>query len=347
MVNLSDYDYFLPKRLIANSPAEPRDYSRLFVYDTAKDEIHLDRFINLDQYLPEKTFLMLNDTKVLPARVEMLKENKTKVVVLFLVNEIVQGKNYLLVKGLVDRKINLQDKIYFDREHSGLTVKQEKNIFTFQFNFSKEKLFFLLDQYGKMPLPLYIKDTPLSEKKLRNSYQTIFALNQGSAAAPTASLHFTDAVFSKLDQKNISRFFTTLHVGLGTFAPIDENNLKEKKLHNEYYEVEKEQWKKALALRNKGYKLTAVGTTVVRTLETIGLTKKLNGETSIFIYPPFNFQSVDCLVTNFHLPKSSLMLLIEAFLEHKKAKRKLVDLYQIAIKNHFRFYSFGDAMLLI
>jgi len=346
MINLNNYDYQLPDDLIAREPAKPRDSARLFIYDTANDEIHFDRFYNLDRYLPEKSFLVLNNTKVLPARVTITKENGGKVVVLFLVNEIFKQDNYLLVKGLVDRKIILREKVFFDQKYSGLVIAQEKNIFTFKFYFSQEKLFSLLEKYGQMPLPLYIKKTALSEEKLRQSYQTVFAENRGSSAAPTASLHFTEAVFSKLQQKNIQKFFITLHVGLGTFAPINKQNLSEKKLHQEYYEIDPRQWSEITALKKKNVPLVAVGTTVARTLETVGLNNQLHGKTAIFIFPPYAFKYVDCLITNFHLPKTSLMLLVEAFLRQKKAKRSLIELYRTVIENRFRFYSFGDAMLI-
>jgi len=347
MINLFDYDYFLPESLIAKEPVSPRDHSKLLIYNTNTDRVSFDYFYNLDQYLPEKSFLMLNNTKVLPSRITLHKENGAKVVVLFLINEIKENGSGLFVDGLVDRKVSLQDKLFFEEKSSGLLVKQDKNIFTFKFDFGKGKLFSLLEKYGKMPLPLYIKKTPLSEEKLRQSYQTVFALNKGSAAAPTASLHFTDEVFGKLKQKNIDQYFATLHVGLGTFAPIDKQNIKEKKLHKEFYEIKKEVWDQVLALKSQGYQMVTAGTTVMRTMESVGLTGKLQGETSIFIYPPFDFQYADCLITNFHLPKTSLMLLVEAFLQHKKAKRSLIELYQIAIKNDFRFYSFGDAMLIL
>lgn len=346
MTNLSDYDYDLPEKLIANQPAEPRDQSRLLVYDTVHDQISLDHFINLDQYLPEKSFLMLNNTKVLPSRITLFKKNKAKIVVLFLVNEISHAGNSMFVKALVDRKVSLQDKLFFKDGSWTKVIQQDKNIFTFQFDFSQEELFSLLEKYGVMPLPLYIKKTSLSEEKLRQSYQTIFAVNKGSAAAPTASLHFTERVFSKLEKRGVRRFFATLHVGLGTFAPIDEQNIKEKKLHPEFYEMKKETWDQVLALKNIGYPMVAVGTTATRTVESIGLTGRLQGETAIFIYPPFNFKYADCLITNFHLPKTSLMLLVEAFLQHKKAKKTLIDLYRIAVKNNLRFYSFGDVMLI-
>lgn len=398
MINISDYDYFLPKSLIANKPALPRDHSKLLVYDTATDTISYDYFINLDKYLPKKSFLVLNDTKVIPARITLYKSppimkghalpggDVGKVKVLFLVNEISQnqklnikyqndilkGKNRIKnerIRGYVDRKIEVGDRLYLDSFHCINTIKQEGAIFTFEYSFSKEKLFQLLGKKGTTPIPLYIKDTPLNESELRKKYQTIFfrppvgAGLLGSSAAPTASLHFTNRVIKKLERAEIKRFFITLHVGLGTFAPINEKNIQEKKLHEEYCEIKSETFHCINTMKSQGNKLVAVGTTVARTVESVrisplrGQLKSVMAKTDLFIFSPYNFQMVDCLITNFHLPKSSLMMLVEAFLQHKiktqpsprlrRAGYSLIDLYKIAIDKKYRFYSFGDAMLII
>ena len=347
------YDYFLPEKNLAKKPAVPRDYSRLFIYDTKEDQIIFDRFYNLSKHLPQKSFLVLNETKVIPARVILKKEKGGKVVVLFLVNEM-EEKNK--IKIIVDRKIKVGEKLFFKTGDLVEVIFQEKNIFLVKFDFSKEKLFSLLENEGVMPVPLYLKKTPLSNKKLKEKYQTVFFKKEdkklASVAAPTASLHFTNRVLKKLKQKGIKRYFINLYVGMGTFAPVTEENLKTKTLHQEYYKVDGQVWQKILSEKKQGKKLVAVGTTVVRTLESfIRLKTKDNKtklyQTDLFIFPPFQFQMVDILLTNFHLPKSSLMMLVEAFLQYKKAKRHLVKLYNIAIKNNFRFYSFGDAMLII
>lgn len=347
------YDYFLPEKNLAKTPAIPRDFSKLFVCDTKNNEIFFDRFYHLDKYLPQKSFLVLNETKVIPARVILKKENGGKVTCLFLVNEMEEEDK---VKIIVDRKVNLGDKLFFKTKDFVEVISQEKNIFLVKFDFSKEKLFSLLENEGTMPIPLYLKKTPLSNKKLKEKYQTVFfkkeKQNLASVAAPTASLHFTKRVFKKLEQKGIKRYFVNLYVGMGTFAPVSEENLKTKKLHQEYYQVDAQVWQKILTEKKEGKKLVAVGTTVVRTLESLVRLKikdnkiKLH-KTDLFIFPPFQFQMVDILITNFHLPKSSLMMLVEAFLQYKGAKKHLIDLYNIAIKNDFRFYSFGDAMLII
>ncbi|MCL4364003.1 tRNA preQ1(34) S-adenosylmethionine ribosyltransferase-isomerase QueA [Patescibacteria group bacterium] len=343
-MDLDRYDYFLPKNNIALKPATPRDSSKLFVYDTAADRIVFDKFYNLDKYLPKDSFLVLNNTKVIPARVEMKKQTGGKVIVLFLVSESVDTQT---VKAMVDRKVNVGEKLYFDPSTSLRIKSQEEHIFELGYDFSKEKLFQLLEKYGSMPIPLYLKKTPLKRDELMEKYQTIFAKERGSSAAPTASLHFSRRVFEKLEKKDINRYFITLHVGLGTFAPLTQRNISTKRLHEEYFEVDEQTLHYINIMKSEGKKLVAVGTTVTRTLESLAKTGNLVGNTDLFIYPPYEFKMVDCLITNFHLPKSSLMMLVEAFLQYRGARRHLIDLYKTAIDNDFRFYSFGDAMMIL
>lgn len=362
MVKILDYDYLLPEDLIAQVPAVPRDHSRLFVYNTQTDQIVFDFFYNLVEYLPEKSFLVLNNTRVVPARLWLKKSNGGKVLVLLLINEL---KTEKIVKSMVDRKVNVGEKLFIDNIHYFTVIGQKEKIFFLKFDFpglsageSKKWLLTKLQKVGKTPIPLYLRKSPLSEKDLRRKYQTIFSKKGESVAAPTASLHFTDRVFEKLRKKGIKKCEVTLNVGLGTFAPISEENLRTKKLHQEYFQIDKQALQCFKTLKSEEKKLVAVGTTVIRTLEsyanyklqTSNYKKSSNNKiqkTDLFIFPPYNFKMTDILITNFHLPKSSLMMLVEAFLQHKKAKKSLVELYQIAIKNHFRFYSFGDAMLII
>ena len=378
-MNLNNYDYFLPKKNLALEPAVPRDSSKLFIYNVGTDKIIFDHFYNLDKYLPKDSFMVMNNTKVLPARVTMKKENGGKVVLLFLVNELgVSGRglgvrSYKLggetIKVLADRKISIGEKVYFAQENYLKVIRQNENIFELKFDFGREKLFELLKKYGMMPIPPYLKKSTLTRDELLQKYQTIFArapsgAQLASAAAPTASLHFTDSVFNKLDKKGIKKLFVTLYVGVGTFAPINEENIKQKKLHNEFYEIDRNILKLIEINRKNNKKLVAVGTTVVRTLESVKARDRkffdgkhqtaknliptlLINKTDLFIFPPYDFKLVDIMITNFHLPKSSLMMLVEAFLQFKKSKKSLVELYDIAIKNNFRFYSFGDVMLII
>ena len=373
MINLEDYGYLLPDVNLALKPADPRDLSKLFIYNTKTGKIAFDRFFNIDKYLPSDSFLVLNNTKVIPARVVMKKKTKGKIIVLFLINELTDSR---IVRAMVDRKINIGDKLFFEDGNLIEAVDQKENIFSFKFNFSKEKLFLLLQKFGDMPIPPYLKKSSLTRDELMEKYQTIFAKSTptrcgttpsrcsrlASVAAPTASLHFTDNVLNKLKKRGIEKYFVTLHVGLGTFAPITDENIKQKKLHEEYYEVDEKILLSINTLKKEGKKLVAVGTTVARTLESIvfchpelvsgsGMPNQVRhniyNKTNLFIFPSYDFKMIDVLITNFHLPKSSLMMLVEAFLQYKHSKKSLIDLYNIAIKNDFRFYSFGDAMMII
>lgn len=347
------YQYYLPSELIAQKPITPRDFSRLFVYIIDQDKIFFDRFYNLSKYLDKNHFLVLNNTQVLPAKVKMKKDTGGQIEILFLINEIIR-KPRKKIRGLVNRHLKVKQKVYFpDSRYFLKVVSQKDNIFIFQFDFSFSTFLKLINLYGQAPLPPYIKKTNISTRLIKNKYQTIFAKQKGSVAAPTASLHFTRRVFQKLQAKKIKWFFATLHIGLGTFAPLKPENIFQKKLHPEYWEVNFTTYQQIIKLKKNGKKLIAVGTTTTRLLETLARKKiklqeqKISGITQLFICPPFEFKFVDGLITNFHLPQTSLMMLVEAFLQFKKSKRHLKELYQVAIQNNFRFYSFGDAMLLI
>ena len=346
-MRLDKYSYFLPEKNLALEPADPRDSSRLFIYDTKKDSIVFNYFYNLHKYLPKNSFLVLNNTKVLPARVVMKKSTGGKIIILFLINEF---PSLPIVRVMADRKVKVGDFLYFDKENYLKVIDQKEHFFDLKFNFSREKLLDLLRKYGTMPIPPYLKKSPLSRDDLLKKYQTIFAKEEGSSAAPTASLHFTNGVFDKIKKEGINKYFITLHVGLGTFAPIDEENIRQKKLHQEYFKVDSKILQSINRLKQEGKKLIAVGTTVVRTLESEawdGPRVPSLQKTDLFIFPPYDFRMVDVLITNFHLPRSSLMMLVEAFLQFKGAKKNLVELYNIAIKNNFYFYSFGDAMIIL
>lgn len=337
------YGYDLPAELIAKAPAQPRDSARLLIYDTKSGKISFDSFRRLGKYLPAGSFLVLNKTKVLPARIILRKETGGLVRVLFLLNEPARREEF---KILADRKIKTGDRLYFGRRHWAVVSGQRENVFFVRLNFSEKILSGILRRKGRMPIPPYIKKTPLKEKDLRRQYQTIFAQEPGSVAAPTASLHFTDRVFRDLARQGIGKFFLTLHVGLGTFAPVRPENFSAKKLHEEYFEIDPQTVKGMAARRRKGEKAVAVGTTAVRALESFSGKRGLD-KTDIFIMSGYEFKRTDALITNFHVPKSSLMLLVEAFLKFKKAEMGIIDLYAIAKKEKFRFYSFGDAMLIL
>lgn len=338
------YSYNLPEHLIGNAPKEKRDESRLFVFNTKTGEITFDLFKNIDAYLPANSLLVLNETKVVPARAYLYKKTGGKVEVLFLMNLWREGEK--VIKGIVDRKIEVGDTLTFGEEKMKV-VKQDENIFYFEMECDAVTFRKLLADHGETPVPHYIKGVELDEEALRIRYQTVFAKEAYSIAAPTASLHFTDKVFSKLKLCGIEKVTLTLHVGLGTFKPLTQENFETNSLHSERYLIGEESLEKITKAKQNRVPIVAVGTTTVRTLESYAVTNKSEGETNIFIRPPYDFKMIDHMITNFHLPNSSLMMLVEAFLQNKKSDKHLVELYEIAIKEGFQFYSFGDSMLIL
>ena len=371
MLDIEQYDYELPEALIRKQGVEPRDSARLLVYDTARDTVTHARFSQLADFLPPRSLLVLNDTRVVPARLHLTKETGGKIEVFVLVNErhsllvplmgeeggliapVVSGdretRDAREIPVLVDRKCLLGWKLSFPNGDFFEVTRQEENKF-FVILRSQESLETLLDRYGETPIPPYLEEAEKNESVLRARYQTIFAQSGASVAAPTASLHFTERVLASLDARGIECTSVTLDVGLGTFAPLREEQLSSKKLHREYITVSSSAAGCINTARENGRLVIPVGTTALRTLETIGKTgeaRAYTGETDIFIYPPYRFQVAGGLVTNFHLPKSSLMLLVDALLEHKGARRRILNLYRIAIDEGYAFYSFGDSMLIL
>jgi len=342
------YAYALPSELIRKEGVEPRDSARLFVYDTRTDTITFDTFANVAKYLPERSLLVLNDTKVLPARLWLKKETGGKIEVFVLANQIEDAHR---IPVLVDRKVSIGQQLFFPSGEYFEVVGQEENIFFVKLHTDDGlTLEHLLDVFGETPLPHYLEGAETEETTLRKRYQTIFAATGASVAAPTASLHFTERVFQSLGQKRIETAQLTLNVGLGTFAPLRQESFETGRLHTEYVVVSETTADRINAAKDEGRGIVAVGTTTARTLESVisdGSVRPYAGKTDIFIYPPYAFQVVDYLITNFHLPETSLMLLVDAFLEHKGAKRRIMDLYAIAIENKFAFYSFGDSMLIL
>ena len=366
MMDLNKYQYDFPEELIAKSPANPRESARLFVYNTKTDEIQFDTFANIAAYLPKPSLLVWNNTKVVPARLwltkQMLEEKGKKkirrgggkVEVLLMMNEFHVGDTE--IKGMLEGKILAptrlfgKDGVYFD------VTRREDRFFFFKPSFPMEYIWKFLDEAGETPIPPYIEETPLSEESLRTEYQSILAKYPASVAAPTASLHFSTQLLEDMGVAGISSTEVTLHVGAGTFAPITDENFVTKKLFTEYYDIAKESAEKLNAAKRSGIPIIPVGTTAMRTLESStslvqGLplyeVKSGSSKTNIFIFPPYEFKIADGLITNFHIPGSSLLLLVDALLTHKKSKRNILDLYKIAIENKFRFYSFGDGMLII
>lgn len=344
--DLERYHYDLPENLIRKVPLEPRDSARLFVYDTATDTITFDTFRNLAQYLPSDSLMMLNDTRVWPARLWLKKATGGKIEVLVLVNEW-NGNG--LIPALVDRKVGLKDALFFPDGSKLIAEEQQAQKFFFHLE-SQKTLQDLLQEFGTTPIPHYLEGEDGDESMLRKRYQTVFASAGASVAAPTASLHFTDAVFERLRQKGIETARVTLNVGLGTFALLCEENFQTGKLHGEWIMVSEETIKALKRAKATKQPIITVGTTTTRALETLAKQDKfesLSLEANLFIYPPYEFRMTDILITNFHLPKTSLMLLVDAFLQYKGAERGVMDIYEEAIREGYSFYSFGDSMLLL
>lgn len=342
-----DYSYTLPRELVATAPAEPRDAARLLVYNTGTDEIVFDTFANLSRYIPAGAVLVLNDTKVVPARLQLVKKTGGIANVLFLMNEWNGGDT---IKGLPDRNVPAGEELTLVNRPILVSQSNTNEEFTFKLLIPAAEFSDLITTYGRTPLPPYIK-TDIPEEKLREEYQTTFATHPASVAAPTASLHFTDRVFVSLAAKEVALAKVTLHVGRGTFSPVTKENERSGTLHAEPIHVSRESAELIRSAKAAGKPVVAAGTTAVRLLESasdfIMAGHAYDGDTSLFIRPPFDFKIVDGLITNFHLPGTSLLALLDAFMRFKGAKRTWLDLYELAVKDMFRFYSFGDAMLIV
>ncbi|MGC9605413.1 MAG: tRNA preQ1(34) S-adenosylmethionine ribosyltransferase-isomerase QueA [Minisyncoccia bacterium] len=343
----SDYNYILPKGFIANAPADPRDASRLFVYSIKTNEIVLDTFANLARYVPAGSVLVINDTKVVPARLELSNLSGRSLRVLILFNEWDGGP---MVKGLPDKDVATGEPLFWNERPCLEAASHVRQEFTFRLLMPAAEFERLCEKHGQTPLPPYIH-TALPEKELREKYQTTFAANPSSVAAPTASLHFTPGVFRSLDDKDVKRAAVTLHVGRGTFSPVSSEMASTGKLYPEPIQIGEESARMVAEAKRAGRTVVAAGTTSVRLLESVPEAilegKGYHGETTLFIRPPYRFVVVDALLTNFHLPGTSLLMLLDAFLRFKGAKKSWRDLYDRAIEEKFRFYSFGDAMLII
>ncbi len=333
----ASYDYNLPKEFIATSPARPADSARLLVYNRAEKSITHTTFKNILEYIPANCSIFLNDTKVIKARIYGNKSSGGKVELL-VIKPLPENRYIVMVKGRV--KIgttikfeqNLRATIEGLNEDGSRVVKfYQKDL---ELNF--EQLVEVLEQIGHIPLPPYMNREDSKEDEL--DYQTLFAKEDGSVAAPTASLHFTPELLEKLYNK-FDVHTLTLHVGAGTFKPVDAKNIQEHPMHSEYYNIPKN----AQSVIDSKQKILAVGTTVTRTIEFYERTKKANGECDLFLHPHNKPQRVDYLLTNFHLPKSTLIMLVSAFL----GRNETLKLYNEAIKEGYRFYSYGDAMLII
>lgn len=336
----SDFDYELPEELIAQTPVSPRDHSRLLVYDRQTKETFDRHFYDVTDYLKKGDVLVVNETKVIPARLYG-KKRGTETDFEFLLLKRLQldiwevimrpGKK-LKPGGFVD---------FGDDLCAELLCKKEDGVCEVRFHYDGvfEEL---LDRYGNMPLPPYITEK-LEEKE---RYQTVYAKEDGSAAAPTAGLHFTPELMRKIEEMGVTIVKILLHVGLGTFRPMKEDTVEEHIMHSEYYSVSEQAARMINDAKKEGRRVIAVGTTSVRTLESAacgGRVQAGSADTDIFIYPGYDYQIVDALITNFHLPESTLIMLVSAFCGREETLR----IYRRAVEERYRFFSFGDAMLII
>ena len=339
-MKLSDFDYELPEELIAQTPIKTRDQSRLMVLDKKTGEFAHKHFYDIKRELHKGDVLVLNDTKVIPARLIGTKEDTGAVIELLLLKDL--GNNIWECLSRPAKRLKVGTIVTFqDKLKAEIVEKKEEGIVHVKLLY-EGILMEILDELGMMPLPPYIHEK-LEDK---NRYQTVYAKNIGSAAAPTAGLHFTEELLEELKSMGVEILFVTLHVGLGTFRPVEEENILEHHMHTEFYQMNKEVADKLNKAKKEGRKIYAVGTTSTRTLETIMHKyhefRECSGNTDIFIYPGFEFMAIDGLITNFHLPKSTLLMLVSAL----SSKEIILNAYREAVKEKYRFFSFGDAMFI-
>ncbi len=340
-MNVDEFDYNLPEELIAQTPLEKRDSSRLMVVDKKTGELEHKHFSDIIDYLHEGDTLVLNDTKVLPARLIGTKEETDAVIEVLMLKEIEKDTWECLSKPAKRVKIGTVITFGNDRLKAECVGIGEEGIRIFKFLY-KGIFLEVLDSLGEMPLPPYIHE----KLKEKDRYNTVYAKNNGSAAAPTAGLHFTKELLEKIKEKGINIVYVTLHVGLGTFRPVSVEDVTKHHMHSEYYMMSKESADILNDAKKRGNRIISVGTTSTRTLETImnlyGEFKECSGWTDIFIYPGYEFKAIDALITNFHLPKSTLIMLVSAL----AGKEHILNAYNEAVNEKYRFFSFGDSMFI-
>ena len=336
-----DFDFELPEKLIAQTPLEKRDNSKLLILDKKTGAITHSKFHNIIDELNDGDVLVLNDTKVMPARIYGVKEETDACIELLMLKETEKDTWECLTKPA--KRVKLDTVISFGdgRLKARCIDIGEEGIRVFKLEY-KGILYEILDALGEMPLPPYIHEK-LQDK---DRYQTVYAKNIGSAAAPTAGLHFTEDLIKKIKEKNIEIVYITLHVGLGTFRPVSVEDVTKHHMHSEFYSMGKIEADILNKAKKENRRIIAVGTTSTRTLETImnihGKFKECSGWTDIFIYPGYNFKAINALITNFHLPKSTLVMLVSAL----AGKENILNAYNEAVKHEYRFFSFGDSMFI-
>ncbi|MGV3244129.1 tRNA preQ1(34) S-adenosylmethionine ribosyltransferase-isomerase QueA [Staphylococcus sp. 11261D007BR] len=341
-MNIEEFDYELPESLIAQTPLKQRDTSRLLYMNRKTGETQDLHFKDIIDFFNAGDTLVLNDTKVMPARLFGVKEETNAKVEMLMLTQI-EGDDWEVLLKPAKRIKEGQTLSFGEGKIKATCIKtldQGGRIMRLSYEGILQER---LDELGEMPLPPYIKER-LTEK---DRYQTVYAKETGSAAAPTAGLHFTDALLSQIRQKGVNITFITLHVGLGTFRPVSVQDIDDHEMHSEYYQMSEETAALLRETREKGHRVISVGTTSTRTLETIYRDYndycEASGWTDVFIYPGFEFKAIDGLITNFHLPKSTLVMLVSAF----SSKQFVLSAYRHAVEQQYRFFSFGDAMIII
>ena len=342
MLTTEDFDYDLPESLIAQTPLEERDQSRMLILDSKTGEYQDDYFYNVIDQLNPGDALVMNDSRVMPARIYGVKPETGGHVEVLLLNNTHGDEWETLVKPA--RRAKVGTKISFGDGALKATVTKELEHGGRLIEFEYDGIFMeILDKLGEMPLPPYIKE------KLENPemYQTVYSREVGSAAAPTAGLHFTKELLHKIEEKGVKLVYLTLHVGLGTFRPVSEKNIEDHKMHSEFYRLTEEAAATLNEVRKNGGRIVATGTTSIRTLETIGTKydgeiKADSGWTDIFIKPGYEWKVVQAFITNFHLPKSTLVMLVASF----TGRENILNAYKHAVEEKYRFFSFGDAMFI-
>lgn len=339
-MELSDFNYYLPEELIAQTPIEKRDESRLMVLDKNTGEIEHKIFKDIIDYLQPGDCLVRNNTKVIPARLYGKKETGANVEFVLLKNLEGDIWETMVRPG---NKLHSGAKVIFGAGLLRAEILETLQDGTRKVKFEYDGIFNeILDKIGLMPLPPYIHES----LKDNDRYQTVYAKYEGSAAAPTAGLHFTDELLKKIEEKGISIANVTLHVGIGTFRPVKEKNIEDHQMHTEHYYIKQEDADKINKAKLSGHRVIAVGTTSCRTIETIadekGLVKACEGDTGIYIYPGYKFKCLDALITNFHLPESTLVMLVSAL----AGRENILNAYNEAVKEKYKFFSFGDAMFI-
>ncbi len=331
------FDYSLPQSFIAQYPLENRDNSKLLILDRRLDKISHDSFFNLGDYLREGDVLVINESRVRKCRLFGIKENTGASIECFVLEKIIVNDYQVLLRP--SKRLKPGDRVTIGKYYFEVISKQDYGKAVVRFSASAGRIF---EEYGEIPLPPYIRGRDFKGSR----YQTIYAADEGSAAAPTAGLHFTEELMDSLRDRGIIFARVQLNIGLDTFRPISVPDIKDHRMHKEHYCIDDTQAGIINSAKQSGGRVIAVGTTAVRVLETLmqeyGRVKECSGYTGIYIYPPFKFRIVDSIITNFHLPRSTLLVMVSAF----TGRKKLLQAYVEAKKNNYRFYSFGDCMLI-